>query len=239
MIDLHCHLLPNIDDGSKSWEESLEMASIAYEDGITGAACTPHWIQGTDWAPDAWVVREKIREFNKRLKDESIDFTVYPGMEIGITADLPDLVSSGSVLSLNERDYLLLEIPFTSLPLGLEDIINSLEIMGKKVIFAHPERSREFQEKTFLIQYYKKLGVLVQITASSLCGDFGESAKKCSLDLANMGVIDIVASDAHSSRRRLPIVSEGLKILGDEIGPDEVDRIICNSYKVAGLESPE
>ena len=238
MIGLHCHLLPNIDDGSKSWEESLEMASIAYEDGIRGAACTPHWIQGTDWAPDARAVREKIREFNKRLKDEGIDFTVYPGMEIGITADLPDLVSSGYVLSLNDRDHLLLEIPFMSLPPGLENIVGSLFDMGKKIIFAHPERSREFQENPSLLLYFKKLGVMVQITASSLYGDFGERAKKCSLDLASRGVIDIVASDAHSSRRRLPIVSEGLKILRDEIGPDGVDKIISNSYKVAGLESP-
>lgn len=228
-------MLPNIDDGSKSWQESLEMALIAYKDGMRGAACTPHWIKGTDWAPDTFVVREKIREFNKRLRKEGIDFTVYPGMEIGITPDLPELVSVGYVLSLNEGKYLLLEIPFSSLPSGLENIVEELIIMGKKIIFAHPERGKVFQENISHLKHYKNKGVLLQITASSLSGDFGERAQKCALKLAETGLIDIVASDCHSSTRRLPVVSRGLDILRDKIGSPEVDKIIRNSYQIVGL----
>lgn len=230
-------MLPNIDDGSKSWEESLEMVSIAHNDGIRGAVCTPHWIQGSDWEPSAASIRQKAEELNQRIEDAGMEFTVYPGMEIAITPNLDDLVASGCILPLSEGEYVLLEIPFYSPPLGLEEIIESLDRIGKKAILAHPERGKEFQEKPSRILGFKELGASVQITASSLGGDFGEKAEACSLSFAHMGVIDVVASDAHSSRRRPPIVSSGLKILEDEIGIDDVDKIIENSYTFAGLAS--
>jgi protein-tyrosine phosphatase len=237
MIDLHCHLLPNIDDGPKTWEESLEMASIAHQDGIKGAVMTPHWIQGTNWEPKSSTVIEKVNEFNIRLLDAGIDFKVYPGMEIGITANLAEFVSSGRILTLAEGECLLLEIPFYSLPYGLEEIINSLRKIGKKAILAHPERGKEFQENPARILDFKELGALVQITAGSFRGDFGDKAKKCALEFAKMGVLDIVSSDAHSTRRRRPIVSSGLKVLEAEIGSDKIDEIIENSYNVIGLKS--
>lgn len=237
MIDLHCHLLPNIDDGSESWEQSLEMASIAFNDGIRGAVCTPHWIQGSDWEPQVAAVKEKADEFNLRLSDAGIDFKVFPGMEIGITPNLVECVSSGQILTLAESEYLLLEIPFYSLPFGLEKLIDRLWGIGKKVILAHPERSKEFQENPCRIQDFKELGTLVQITASSLCGDFGTKAEKCSLDFAKMGVVDVISSDAHSTRRRPPIVSAGLKILEHEIGLEKVNKIIENTYNIIGLVS--
>lgn len=239
MIDLHCHLLPNIDDGPKSWEESLEMATIASQDGIEGAVCTPHWIQGTKWEPEPSAVIGKVNEFNARLSEKGIDFEVYPGMEIGITANLTDFVSSGLVLSLAQGKYILLEVPFYSLPYGIEEIIVSLQDIGKEVILAHPERGREFQENPSRILDFKELGVYLQITAGSLCGDFGEKAKKCSLDFAAMGILDIVSSDAHSMRRRRPIISSGLKVLEAEFGSDIVLELVENSYEIAGIKSTE
>lgn len=212
------------------------MASIAHQDGIKGAVMTPHWIQGTNWEPKSSTVIEKVNEFNIRLLDAGIDFKVYPGMEIGITANLAEFVSSGRILTLAEGEYLLLEIPFYSLPYGLEGIINSLRKIGKKTILAHPERGKEFQENPARILDFKELGALVQITAGSLCGDFGDKAKKCALEFAKIGVLDIVSSDAHSTRRRCPIVSSGLKVLEAEIGSDKIDEIVQNSYNVVGIK---
>ena len=238
MIDLHCHLLPNIDDGPKSWDESIGMVSIAHKDGIKGAVTTPHWIQGTNWQPDSSTVKEKVHELNIKLEAEGIDFKVYPGMEIGITANLADLVSSGEILTLAEGDYLLVEVPYYSLPLGMDEIISGLRAIGKTPILAHPERSRELQECPERILDLIDLGAWVQITASSLYGDFGDQAKKCALEFANMGALDIVSSDAHSTTRRRPIVSKALRILEDEIGAQKVDTIIGNSYKVIGCNYP-
>ncbi len=238
MIDLHCHLLPNIDDGPKSWEESIEMVSIALQDGIKGAVTTPHWIQGTNWQPNSEIVKEMVKELNIKLDGEGIDFKVYPGMEIGITTNLPDLVSSGKIITLAEGNYLLLEIPYYSLPFGIEEIISGLRTIGKTAILAHPERSKELQENPRRVLDLIDLGALVQITASSLCGDFGDQARKCALEFARLGALDIVSSDAHSTRMRRPTVSKGLRILEDEIGAQRVDTIIDNSYRVIGCIVP-
>ncbi|MEQ9619656.1 MAG: CpsB/CapC family capsule biosynthesis tyrosine phosphatase [Deltaproteobacteria bacterium] len=232
MIDIHCHLLPNIDDGPKSWDESLEMVRIASGDGITGAVTTPHWIQGTNWQPSADTVRILVEEMNARIGELGMDFRVYPGMEIGIIADLARVVSSGEVLPLAEGDFVLIEIPFYSLPLGIEEVIFGLESMGKKTVLAHPERNREFQATPKRIIELVNLGPMVQVTAGSLCGNFGDSARRCAIEFANLGAVHFVSSDAHSVKHRSPVVSRGLAVLEKEIGAEKTTEIITNSYKV-------
>lgn len=232
MIDIHCHFLPNIDDGSKSWEETMEMARIAVSDGVTGAVMTPHWIQGTTWQPAPETVISLVAEMNRRLRAEGIDFTAYPGMEIGIIPDLPRVLSDGKILPLAEGEFVLIEIPFYSLPMGLEDVIFGIETQGKKAVMAHPERNREFQSSPRRILDFINMGALVQITAGSLTGGFGDSAKKCSVELAKLGAVHFVASDAHSTRHRNPIVSDGLSVLKKAVGQEGVDTVVANTYEV-------
>lgn len=232
MIDIHCHLLPNIDDGPNSWDESLEMVRIAFEDGIRGAVTTPHWIEGTNWQPSAGTVRAMVEEMNARIVELGIEFRVYPGMEIGIIADLVRVVSSGEVLPLADGDFVLIEIPFYSLPLGMEEVIIGLESTGKKAVLAHPERNREFQARPSRIKNLMNLGPLVQVTAGSLTGNFGDSAKRCAIEFARMDALHFVSSDAHSVKHRSPVVSKGLAVLQKEIGSEKTDEIIANSYKV-------
>lgn len=232
MIDIHCHLLPNIDDGPKSWEESLEMIRIGYEDGIRGAVTTPHWIQGTNWQPSPDTVRGMVDEFNDRIKKEGLDFTVYPGMEIGIIPDLPTVVSNGEVLTLADGDFILIEIPFYNLPLGIEEVIFGLEAMGKTPVLAHPERNREFQIAPRRIKELAGMGALVQVTASSLSGGFGDAAKDCAIEFAKMGVLHFVSSDAHSRKHRTPVVSKGLAVIEKKIGKDAVSDLVSNTYQI-------
>jgi len=232
MIDIHCHLLPNIDDGPKSWEESLEMIRIAYGDGIRGAVTTPHWIQGTNWQPSPDTVREMVDDFNGRIKKEGIEFTVYPGMEIGIIPDLPRIVSNGEVLTLAESDFILIEIPFYNLPLGIEEVIFGLEGIGKTPVLAHPERNREYQSSPRRINELVAMGALVQVTASSLSGGFGDAAKACAIEFAKMGVLHFVSSDAHSRKQRAPVVSQGLAVIEKKIGKDAVSDLVSNTYQI-------
>ena len=232
MIDIHCHLLPNIDDGPKSWDESLEMIRIACGDGITGAVMTPHWIQGTNWQPTPDTVRSVVAELNVRIKEAGLDFEVYPGMEIGIIPDLPRVVSTGEVLTLADSDFILIEIPFYSLPLGIEEVIFGLETLGKTPVLAHPERNREFQSSPRRIVKLVGMGALVQVTASSLSGGFGDAAKSCSIEFAKLGVIHFVSSDAHSKNHRTPVVSNGLAVIEKKLGREAVDEIISNTYQI-------
>lgn len=235
MIDLHCHLLPNIDDGSCSWEESLDMVRMAHGNGIRGAVATPHWIEGTNWQPETRVVRDMVAEMNQRIEDAGIDFKVYPGMEVGITADLAGLIERDRILTLAEGDFLLLEVPFHSLPLGVAEIISELCSSGKWPVLAHPERNSELQQKPKRIMEFVKAGALIQVTAGSLSGEFGQSARKCAVEFAKLGALDFVSTDAHSVRYRKPIVSDGLKALEKAVGADDVNSVIEASYRIVNL----
>jgi protein-tyrosine phosphatase len=237
MIDIHCHLLPNVDDGPTSWEESLEMARVASKDGIRVAVTTPHWIRGTRWEPSPDEIKKKVEELNKKLKENEIPLTVLPGMEVGISGNLTKLVSSGEVLTLGESRYLLIEIPFVSLPFGIEEVIFNLKAGGIYPILAHPERNQELQRNPKRILELVKAGAFVQVTAGSFCGHFGEQAKRCIIQFAKLGVIHAVASDAHSMKERPPVVTGGLRVLEEFIGREEVEVLLANTYRFIGGKS--
>jgi len=237
MVDIHCHLLPNVDDGPTEWEESLEMARMAVRDGISISVTTPHWIQGTKWEPHPDEIREKVNEFNHKLKDEKIPLTVLPGMEVGISENLPELVNSGRVLTLGDSNYLLLEIPFISLPFGIEEVIFKLKTNGIVAVLAHPERNKEIQKNPKRVLELVKAGALVQITAGSCCGYFGEKAQRCVLELAKSGDIHAVASDSHDLDKRPPNLTEGLKVLERVIGAEQIELLLANTYSFIEKES--
>jgi protein-tyrosine phosphatase len=233
MIDIHCHLLPNIDDGPSSWEESLEMARIASQDGIQMTIATPHWIQGTKWEPNPDEIKKKVNELNNKLKENEIPLNVLPGMEVGISENLFELVSSGEVLTLGESHYLLIEIPFVSVPPAIEEIIFNLKDVGIHPVLAHPERNQELQKNPKKILELTRTGAFIQVTSGSFCGDFGEKAKRCAIQFAKDGVIDAVASDAHSTVKRPPIITDGLRGLEEFIGKDQIKALVANSYRFA------
>ena len=116
MIEIHCHFLPNVDNGPTSLEESLGMAILASEDVIPIAVTTHHWIQRTRWEPSPDEVKGKVGQLNKKLEENETPLTIIPGMEVGISENLPDLDSSGQILTLRESQYLPIEIPYVSLP---------------------------------------------------------------------------------------------------------------------------
>ena len=237
MIDIHCHFLPNVDDGPTSWEESLEMATLASEDGIRIAVTTPHWIQRTRWEPSPDEIKRKVGELNKKLEENEIPLTIIPGMEVGISENLPELVSSGGILTLGESQYLLIEVPYVSLPYGIEEIIFNLKVIGIYPILAHPERNQELQKNPKRILELVNAGAFVQVTAGSFCGHFGEEAKQCVMQLAKFGVLHAVASDAHSAKKRVPNLSDGLKVVEECIGREEVQKVLTNMYRFIGMES--
>ncbi len=211
------------------------MVRMAHDDGIKGIVTTPHWIEGTNWQPETGVVRDMVAQMNQRIEDAGMDFKVYSGMEVGITANLTGLIEKDRILTLAEGDYLLLEVPFHSLPLGITEIISQLRSIDKWAVLAHPERNRELQQKPKKIKEFVDAGALVQVTAGSLAGEFGQNARRCAIDFAKMDALDFVSTDAHSVRYRKPIISEGLKALEKAVGKDKVDSVTDASYKVVNL----
>ena len=232
IVDIHCHILPGLDDGPSSWEESVGMVRVACSNNIKKIVATPHWIQGTSWQPKPDTVFEYVMKINELLETEEIDVEILPGMEIGINENLFKLLEQGEIITLANTNNILIEIPFMSLPLGLEEIIFELVSNGYKPILAHPERNKDLQSEPRRILDLIDRGAFVQITAGSLCGYWGDYARDCSIEFVKSDAVFVVASDGHSVDSRPPIIDDGLKVLEGLVSEDKIIEILNNCHKL-------
>ena len=202
MIDLHCHILPGIDDGPATIEESVAIARVSAAGGVRTIVATPHvsW----DYPNDAGTIARLVDEVNERLIQEQIALTVRPGAELAFTriADIPD--SELAQLDLGGGGWLLVEPPFTPAVTGLENVIAGLRARGHQVLLAHPERCPAFHRDRDALVRLASSGVACSITAGSLVGRFGREVRRFSLSLVADGLVHNVASDAHDAVRRAP-----------------------------------
>ncbi len=178
MFDLHAHILPEIDDGPKTWEESLEMARLAVADGLTAMVATPHLFQQREVYQGAMNARERIlaavKQFREKLAEAGISLEIYPGCEAPLFLELPQLLAEGLVVTINDgRRYLFLELPDTVIPPATESFVFRLHSSGTTPIITHPERHVMLQEMLEKLVRLLNLGCLAQITAASLLGGFG------------------------------------------------------------------
>jgi len=211
MIDLHCHILPGLDDGPETWEESLEMARIAYEDGIRTIVATPHIDNGIYEAKKAQII-DKTCELSSLLRKENINIKILPGASIQVYEGLVEGLKSGELMTLNDTGkYVLLEIPHECVP-DITDLVFRLQLAGIRPIIAHPERNLEIQESPSILEDLSQRGCLFQTTAASFLGTFGPRAKKCARDLlCEKDAMLFVATDAHSAHKRPPLLRAALK----------------------------
>ncbi len=223
MIDIHCHILPFIDDGAKTIEESIEMARIAAKDGIRKIVATPHV---GEKMVSSEVIKDKTNELNSLLIELFIPIAILPGAEI--IAGMP--VDSVKKYSINNNGYVLIEFPHSHLPHNAIEILQNIISEGLKPIIAHPERNPSiFKKPDMLINLVEKTGVGVQITASSLSGDFGRKIRSCSQYLLKKGAVDIIASDAHSAHFRTPKIFKALKAAGKIIGRNNAQKLVYDN----------
>lgn len=212
MIDLHCHILPGIDDGAKDMDETLEMARIATSQGIKNIICTPHYIQYND-SSNKNHLEGLVQEVNKCLYKEGNLLNLSVGHEIYITPDLPKLVREGEVATLNNSRYILIEFPMNDIPIYAEDVFYELRLMGLVPILAHPERYPMIMENPNLLLKFLNLGVLCQANVGSIRGLFGERVQKTVMTLIDHNMIHFIATDAHSTKRRSPKIKEALEVI--------------------------
>jgi len=220
MIDLHCHILPGIDDGAKDLAQALVMARMAVSDGITHAVLTPHIHLGRYSNTRESIVRA-CRDFRQALKSEGIALSIGVAAEIRICSELPTLLNQGDLPYLGQwhgYKVLLLEMPHSHIPLGIESLFQWMLKRRVRPMIAHPERNREiirdFNKAIRLIER----GCLFQVTAGSLTGRFGEGAKVRAHQLMRAKLVTILASDAHHERRRPPVLSDGMRIAENLLG---------------------
>jgi protein-tyrosine phosphatase len=240
MIDLHCHLLPGVDDGPKDLEESLAMARIAAADGIQAVVATPHTLNGvyTNLKQD---IIQRVRLLQAVLKEQNIPLLLFPGADIHFDSDLIPGLENGEILPINDGKYILLELETQSLPMSAREVFFELRVKGYLPIITHPERNSPIQKNPGLIEDWVQHGALIQITANSLTGGFGGRAYDCALQLMEKGLVHIIASDAHSKDRRPPVLSKGLKQAAALVGQKEAVKMVTHYPELilAGKPLPE
>lgn len=218
MIDLHCHLLPGIDDGSANLETSLELAKEAVQNGVTHALLTPHHMNGVYVNHKADVIR-LTDEFQAQLKQHNINLTVFPGQEVRINGDLLTALDRDDILCADEGGkYLMLEFPDDDVPTYTNDMIYQLQQRGIIPIIVHPERNTRIMKHPDLIYDLLQKGCLSQITASSYVGTFGDKVEHFSEQLIEAGQGYVFASDAHNLPERKYEMKEAFQKLQMEFG---------------------
>ncbi len=232
MIDLHTHILPNIDDGPLKFEESLEMATMACDSGIELMVATPHIKPGV-YCPSKATILQKVFELNSRLQSSSAEsivsanFRILPGSEIHIDPMLLSQLDDGELLTINDNHkYFFLELPDYFLFPQVKKLISDLCSKGFIPIISHPERNSQLQKNLDLVADLIEEGALFQITAMSLTGEFGSQAKDCSEIMIVSKLAQIIASDAHSKTWRPPILTRAVEAAAKLIGLEEAERMV-------------
>jgi protein-tyrosine phosphatase len=225
MIDLHCHLLPGVDDGAEDLDESLAMARLAVADGIRSIVVTPHFLNGV-YHHSPVELRERFFRLQDFLDGQQVALSLYPGADIHLAPDLIRNLERPELPSINNHRYLLLELPSFALPSALHDTLFQIRTKGFTPIITHPERNGSIQQHPDQLIEMKRFGALAQVTAMSLTGGFGKKVSDCAAVLLEKGLVQVMASDAHSPKGRPPILSAGLKAAADLIGRDAALRLV-------------
>jgi len=232
LIDLHVHILPGIDDGPRTLEDSLEMARLAVADGITTMVATPHLFRrrSVDFhdliRPDD--LRQAVDRFNEQLAQEAIELTVLPGCEVPLFPEIIKFFDEGRILTINDgQRYICLEMPESVIPPATEDIIFQLNSRGITPIITHPERNLIFYEAPQKLKRLISLGCLSQITARSLTRGFGWGVSRFAKKLVRQGLVHVMATDAHSVKNRPPVMGKALEKLGKLVGKSQAWNMVA------------
>lgn len=234
MIDIHTHILPMIDDGPTTEQESLEMCRIAVNDGIKMMIATPH-VQNGLYDVDSNTVLEKIHLLNQLIKQENLDLAILPGAEVHLNDSLLDaeVLRESSILTLNGgKKYILLEFSFQWVPPETEHVIFKLKSMGFTPILPHLERNAGIQNNPRSLVRFVEMGAIIQVTAQSIVGDFGSTPKKCVMWMLKNNLVHVIASDAHSPKGRPPILSHALELVSDMLGNRMAEKMVLEHPKM-------
>ncbi|MBI9014133.1 MAG: hypothetical protein JEZ08_17995 [Clostridiales bacterium] len=225
MIDIHSHIVFDVDDGSDSIEESIRIIRKAQERGIKAMFATPHFIEGSMTA-EANEVKEKVGLLRERLMAENITMPIYTGHEIYLDFDSLIHLRKGKSLTLNNTRYVLVELPMQDKLRNLDEMLFEFTVRGFTPIIAHPERYAYVQKDLDIVKRWIELGVLTQINLSTLYGRYGEVVKKTAIKMLKRQMYHLVGTDVHSSQSTALSVAAPLGRMKEIVGDDIYDEIV-------------
>lgn len=208
MVDIHCHILPGVDDGAEDLTESLEMARMAVRCGITELAATPHFRGDYPDAKRRILLSQQFLQLESALKQEKIPLKLHLGAEILCTGQTVELAWAEQLPTLGDTRYVLCEFPFDAPGSYMSDILYGIAEAGFHPVVAHPERYAAIQQDPRRVQRWFSRGYVIQINKGSVLGAFGIRPQSIGQWLLENGSVHILASDAHSALRRTTDLSQ-------------------------------
>lgn len=234
MLDIHIHILPAMDDGAQDYDDSLNMAQIAMESGVTTIVATPHANQVGRF--ENFYTMEFSKRFyrlEEMLYSNHINLNVLEGQEIMASEDIAEKISEGRLIGLNHTQYYLIEFPFDARPEWITDRLIDIISLGKTPLIAHVERYYCVQYDPSYVYDWIELGCLTQMNKGSVFGKFGVSVQKTCIPLLNCELIHCIASDAHSYIHRTPWLREIQRFLTEKFDQEYAYRLLeSNPYKI-------
>ena len=229
-IDMHCHILPGVDDGAKDIDETKAMLRIAYEEGIRCIIATPHHHprrgkeSPTVLRRQAKLVREAAHEIDEH-------FRIYLGTEVFFGQDVPDKLKDGKILSMNNRDYVLVEFSPSDTFAYIRQSLQQMQLAGYEVILAHVERYNCIVKEAELAEQLWEMGIHLQVNAESITGESGREIKKFVKYLMDQELVFCVGTDAHSPRHRAPRMKKAAAYVKKKYGEEYMRRIFFSNAK--------
>ena len=236
MIDLHTHILPGIDDGAVTMEDSLEMARMAVRSGTKVIAATSHGDFSRGSGGEKWKTQEylrfygeKLSEFRKRLSEERIPLKVCGGMELLVDENLLEFAKNGKLPALNGGSWLLTELYFDISRRTAEAYLEELMRMGWKIVLAHPERYDFVRREPECLLSFYNARIFLQVNAGSLTGQFGRQAFRTADFILRESLAGAVASDAHDPVLRTPVLEETAEYLDLHYGSGAAETLLLRN----------
>lgn len=227
MVDIHCHLLPGVDDGSPDWDTTLAMAEMAAADGIAVIASSPHQLGGSPVLGD--TIRALVEQAQTRLNERGIPLRILPGADVRIEPELVAGIRSGRVVTVaDRRKHVLLELPH-EVYIPLDRLLAQLESAGIVGILTHPERNQGIMRQPEVLAPLIRRGCLMQVTAGSLTGSFGPAIQRFTERLVEQRLVHFVSTDAHGTASRRPILSRALERVARIAGESEAIELCCRN----------
>ena len=222
MIDLHCHILPGVDDGPKDWEMSLEMAKAAVDEGITHILATPHHMNRYWMNPKSDVLL-LVNELQERIDNENIPLTIFPGQEVRLHGEILQNIQKDEICFIDEfNQYILIEFPTATVPDYADRLFYEMQSAGITPVIVHPERNHAILKDPSILYEFVSRDILTQLTAASYLGLFGKEIEKLSTQLIEHNLVHFLASDAHNVTSRNFYMKEAFEKLEKEYGNEKI-----------------
>ncbi|HEY0866992.1 MAG TPA: CpsB/CapC family capsule biosynthesis tyrosine phosphatase [Fimbriimonas sp.] len=222
MVDIHCHILPAIDDGVQSMEEALELIGREVEGGTTRFIATPHVYTDQDIL-NSPQLHDRVAQLQQAVDDAGIAARIVQGAEVFPTVAIgPALDKNLPLTPGGHRKHMLIDLPMSNFPMNFDDILFEVQSRGITPILAHPERTGPFQRDPEKIRTYLEKGIVCQVNAGSVTGKYGQRASEVAMIYLRNRWAQLLASDAHAPRPR-PILRRAMNVLSEEIDADYLE----------------